>query len=357
MNIGILNWRDLRNSRSGGAELTLHEIGKRWASAGHRVVLVSSEIDGEAPSGSDEGLEICRIGALQRGSHHLLAPHRTRGMDVVLESINTLPYWMPLRRRVPPFVPVVHQMAKEVWSAHLPDLPAHLLARLEPNLYRPYRTVPCLAFSESTRTDLLRAGVCEVSVVRQGGGGRRTTQPKESEPTLVWAGRFVANKRPADAMRAFGRVRSRYPTARLWMIGDGELRKSLETEAGAGVELLGRLPYEEVLERMGRAHVLMVTSVKEGWGLVVTEANSMGTPAVGYDVAGLCDSIRHGRTGSLVQPNPVALGDEVVRILEDRERYSELCTHALKWSERFTWDALADDLLGRLERAALLTPG
>ncbi len=48
---------------------------------------------------------------------------------------------------------------------------------------------------------------------------------------------------------------------------------------------------------MSRAHIILVPAVREGLGLVVTEANALGTPAVGYDVPGLRDSIRHAKTG------------------------------------------------------------
>ena len=51
---------------------------------------------------------------------------------------------------------------------------------------------------------------------------------------------------------------------------------------------------------MSRAHVLLVPGVREGWGLVVTEANAMGTPAMAYDVPGLQDSVINGVTGKLV---------------------------------------------------------
>ena len=66
-----------------------------------------------------------------------------------------------------------------------------------------------------------------------------------------------------------------------------------------GAELLGRLSRRELYERMARAHCLLVPSVREGWGLVVVEANAVGTPAVGYDVRGIRDSIRPGETGVL----------------------------------------------------------
>ena len=54
--------------------------------------------------------------------------------------------------------------------------------------------------------------------------------------------------------------------------------------AGPGVTFLGHVSEEEKRERLGRAHALVATSVREGWGLVVTEAAASGTVAIGYDV-------------------------------------------------------------------------
>jgi len=56
----------------------------------------------------------------------------------------------------------------------------------------------------------------------------------------------------------------------------------------------------------------LVTSVREGWGLVVTEAASVGTPSYGYDVPGLRDSILVSG-GVSTACSPRALGAAVVR--------------------------------------------
>jgi glycosyltransferase involved in cell wall biosynthesis len=62
---------------------------------------------------------------------------------------------------------------------------------------------------------------------------------------------------------------------------------------------------------MSRAHALLVTSVREGWGLVVDEAAACGTPAIAYDVAGLRDSVP-AAGGVLVPPNPEALASQAL---------------------------------------------
>src|SRR6185437_13860444 len=59
---------------------------------------------------------------------------------------------------------------------------------------------------------------------------------------------------------------------------------------------------------------LVATSVREGWGLVVTEAAARGTVSIGYDVAGLRDSI--GASGGILTPaNPASLATGLVRLL------------------------------------------
>lgn len=58
---------------------------------------------------------------------------------------------------------------------------------------------------------------------------------------------------------------------------------------------------------MAAAHVHIATSVREGWGLVVTEAAAVGTPTVAYDVPGLRDSTR-AADGVVVPASPMALG-------------------------------------------------
>jgi glycosyltransferase involved in cell wall biosynthesis len=123
-------------------------------------------------------------------------------------------------------------------------------------------------------------------------------------------------KRPNHAIDAFRLVQRAVPGARLWIIGTGPDERRVRRRAGDGVEVLGAVSREERDERMARAHALVATSVREGWGLVVSEAAAVGTPAIGYRVPGLVDSI--GATGGvLVAPNVGALAAAMHRIALD----------------------------------------
>lgn len=352
MRLAILNWRDLAHPDSGGAEVFVNEVARVWIQDGHDVTLISSTTPLLPDHEEREGVNVQRVGTLKSGSHHVLAPRLVRtGYDGVLESINTFPYFLPWRlRKGPEYVSLVHQMAVDVWDAHLPRPLASLAKRVEPHLYWPYRARAIAAVSASTERDLRQAGVKDVSVIPQGGLGYQEALPgKEEFPTFLFVGRLSPNKRPDHALEAFRMIKHRIPQARLWIVGTGEMKERLLLGMPNDVEMFGRLERGQLIERMGRAHILLITSVREGWGLVVTEANAMGTPAIGYDVPGLTDSIVHGETGLVVEPEPKSLADASVALIEDQPRYRALASAALEWGSNCTWSKPARTLLQLLK--------
>ncbi len=90
--------------------------------------------------------------------------------------------------------------------------------------------------------------------------------------------------------------------------------------------------------------VLWRTSVREGWGPVVTEAARHGTPSIVYDGAGLQDAVIQGVTGKIVSPNLKSLALGTQNLWE--VRYEEFARNALRHSREFSWmrstEALAE---------------
>ena len=208
MRIGVLNWRDEAHHEAGGAELIVHELTERWLSWGHDVQLVTSLGRKLDRTDKARGVPLSRVGRVRNFTHHLNAPRQlmaSHESDVILESVNTIPYLLPLRSNLyPPTVCLVHQLAYDVWNAHLPRPLAHLAANIEPLFYRPYRSVPMVAYSQSTAGDLRQLGIKDVSVIPQGGDGAQKVGVKSSVPTLVFAARLASNKRPDHAIKALG---------------------------------------------------------------------------------------------------------------------------------------------------------
>jgi glycosyltransferase involved in cell wall biosynthesis len=101
---------------------------------------------------------------------------------------------------------------------------------------------------------------------------------------------------------------------------------------------------------MREAGLIIVTSIKEGWGLIVTEANSQGTPAIAYDTDGLRDSIKDKVTGLLVSDGDYKkLGEKLSALLEDQATYNHLRYQAWRWSQGFTFENSYKDFLNAID--------
>jgi glycosyltransferase involved in cell wall biosynthesis len=275
----------------------------------------------------------------------------------VIDEINAVGFLTPLwRRRLPPVVALVHQLATEVWDAELPRVLAGVGRWVEPRLLRLYADVPTITVSESTKRDLLQAGIRNVAVIPEGLDPPAIVDvPRSGVPSVLFVGRLTRNKRPDHAIEAFRRVRAELPDARLDIVGRGALAADLQADLPEGAVLHGFVPRDELYRLMARAHCMLVPSVREGFGLVVAEANSVGTPAVGYDVPGLRDSITHGCTGVLVPEGDVdAMARAALSILTDarqRERFSTAARSAVR---SLSWDTTADRFMEALEGCGAL---
>ncbi len=353
LSIVVMNWRDLRNPAAGGAEVYTHEVARRWAGLGHDVALLTSRYPGSPESEIIDGVTIRRQGTrytvYRRVKQAYLAAYQGRA-DVVLDAINTIPFFTPKYVDDSAHLfSLIFQLAREGWSYELP-LPVAVVGRylLEDRWLRLYTALPAITISDSTKRDLQNLGFEHIYVVPP---GRPVITPiptveKEEKPTLLFIGRLKKYKLPDEAIEAFRLVRSRVPDARLWIVGDGYMRQKLTRRAPPGVTFFGRVGEAEKAALTMRAHVLLFPSVREGWGLGVTEANALGVPAIGYDVPGLRDSIRHGVTGYLVPAHDVGrMAEEAIGMLQNRERRQQMERAALAWARTFDWDVTAKSML------------
>jgi glycosyltransferase involved in cell wall biosynthesis/O-antigen/teichoic acid export membrane protein len=322
LDILIYNWRDLAHPSAGGAEVFVHEVARRWVRGGHRVTQFTAAVEGSPARERVDGVDIVRAGGRVSVYRHGRRYWNREGaghFDLVFDCINTKPFGTPSFVGETPHVALAHQVAREVWAHETSRLVA-LVGRyaLEPHWLHRYRNETVLTVSESSRASLARYGITRTRVVPEGVEvpAFGPWPAKASVPTLVFCGRLVSSKRPWDAIAAFALLRRDVPDARLLVIGTGPLEAGLRRSAPPGVELLGRLDQVEKFRVMAAAHVLVATSVREGWGLIVSEAAAVGTTSVGYDVAGLRDSVAaaHGR---LCAPNPAALARALREVLPE----------------------------------------
>lgn len=314
----ILNWKDLEHTAAGGAEVFVHSVAEELAARGHEITLFAAGIPQAPDEETRQGVRVIRAGgrlSVYRAAREFWAKQPDGSFDVVIDSINTRPFLTPRWISGTPVVALIYQLAREVWRYETP-FPVSLLGRhvLEPWWLRAYRETPALTISPSSAASLREHhGWRDVTVVPVGLEAiTRPGVPKEALPTVVFLGRLVGMKRPEHAVYAVRGLQRSFPEARLWIIGSGPKERRLRRLASNGIELLGRVSGRERTDRLARAHVLVATSVREGWGLNVSEAAACGTPSIAYAVPGLVDSVR-AAGGALVKPRPDALASALTQ--------------------------------------------
>jgi glycosyltransferase involved in cell wall biosynthesis len=345
MRICVFNWRDPRHPRAGGAEVYTHEVARRWARE-HEVTWFTAAVPGAPSEEEVDGIRLVRrgsrLGVYAEARKFWRRPERGR-YDLVIDEVNTRPFGCIRWVEDAPVVALIHQVAREVWHFEMPA-PVALTGRylLEPRWLRWYADAPVLTVSESSRASLQDYGLRDVRLVPEGlSAPARPAVPREQSPTLVFVGRLARNKRPLDAIAVHAAVRSVLPDAQLWIIGDGPDRARCERAAAPGVTFFGRVDEQRKYELMARAHLLLATSVREGWCLVVDEAAAAGTPTVGYDVPGLRDSVP-AAGGVLVPPTPAAAATAVLHGLDGWRRRPAVA--GWRGGTR-SWDEVAREVL------------
>jgi glycosyltransferase involved in cell wall biosynthesis len=158
---------------------------------------------------------------------------------------------------------------------------------------------------------------------------RQTLGWTEEHVVVGYVGRFVPIKDVDTLIAGFARFASREPRGRLLLVGDGELRASLEAQVRS-LGLDGAVRFvgwrRDLAQVYGAMDVVGLTSRNEGTPVSLIEALAAGLPVVATAVGGVPDVIRQGETGLLIPPgNPAAFAaalDQIVSDADLRQRMS-----------------------------------
>ena len=360
----VLNERDPKHPKSGGAEIHVTEIFGRLARRGHRVVHLAAGFDGGAEREVVDDVEVHRLGGLARyypGSV-IEARRLTRAgeVDVVVECLNKVPWFSPAWS-AKPVLALCHHLFGEVAFQQVPWPIAAGVWTLERGIPPIYRRCPFIAISESSRDDLVKRGIDPGRVTVSHPGidhppfEADTSTPRAAK--VIFVGRLEVYKKVDVMLHAMKQLEARFPDAEIVVIGRGPATEDLQRLA-RDLGLAGRTRFtgfvsdEERDRLLAEARVCVFPSEKEGWGLTVIEANAAGTPVVATDADGLRDSVRDGETGWLVADGDVAgFADRIGALLEDDALATRMSAAALAWSKRFDWERATDDMAQAIEHA------
>ena len=359
MKLLAVNWRDLKNPEAGGAEVHLQEILTRMAGRGHQVTLFAAGYPGGPAEETCAGIRVIRRGNWYNANYVLpfaIRAHlKNNSYDLIIEDINKIPCFLPLFVKQKVLAVIPHLFGATVFRETNPLLASYvyLWEKFIPRVYRASRFV---AISPSTREDLIQRGIkAERIDVSLCGLDHQTFRRLEGvrrfdEPTLIHFGRIRKYKGIDTVIKAFAGIREAVPNARLIIAGDGPDRAELEAlttrmNLNRSIDFLGMVPIDKLIELLNKCHLFLNASAKEGWGLTVVEANACGMPVIASNRPGLKDSVKHEKTGYLVEyGRPAAFAARAVELLSDQAKWQAMSEAALDWARSLTWDRNADEM-------------
>jgi len=366
MNIFILNWKDIKHPHAGGAEVLTHEMAKRFVKEGHRVTLFVSHFDDAKEKEIIDGIKIIRSGKLDLRAFHNSVHFKAytyykknvQGKtDVVIDEVHGMPFFTKfyVKEKV---VALICEVADDIWFRMF-SFPWNILGWLLERIYLLlYRNVPILTISESTKKELEKTGIPRENITILPMGITRVkinAIKKEKQPTLIFVGRLNKMKGIEDAIIAVSEAQKTIKNLHIWIVGKGEKAfmeylNKLAKKYRVTATFWQYVSQQKKFELMARAHGIVVPSVREGFGLIVPEAGSVGTPAVVYDAHGLRDTVRDGVNGIKVEKSPEALAQGIEQLFIDKNKYKAMCATAKKYSLRYNWDNTAKTALTILKK-------
>lgn len=328
MRIVLFNWRDRRHPRAGGAEVYTHDLLSELSRQGHHCTFFASSSPGLPREESRDGYQVVRAGNELTCRIHALIwlAKRRNHVDLVIDEVNTLPFLsrllMPRRT-----ILLMHQLAREVWWKEAPLPLAALGYVLEPLMLQIYRGAPVITISASSMQSFARLGLArDCSIIECPLAPQKKSTTYGMAPHLGYVGRITPSKRVDHVIRAFAVVAQQVPDARLTLVGRGPAayidrlgRLAARLGVSNRIVFSGFVNQEQRDELLSSFSCLLIASVREGWGLVVSEAAAYGVPTVAYDVPGLRDSIHDGITGLLAPSGDWRKMAQLVLIMLDDE--------------------------------------
>jgi glycosyltransferase involved in cell wall biosynthesis len=196
-------------------------------------------------------------------------------------------------------------------------------------------------------TDRFGAAITEKEIVERS---------KSKELRILFLGNVMQRKGLLTLLKA---VHGQSSAVRLDVVGslisEPEYAKHIQSfiadnKLSSFVFLHNALDNEPLREKLRQAHVLIVPSSYEGFGIVYLEGMGFGLPAIGTTAGAAGEVIEHGKTGYLIEPNDsTALAKHISRLATDRELLTQLSLNArARYTQQPAWNETAGQIRGFL---------
>ncbi|MFN6947143.1 MAG: glycosyltransferase family 4 protein [Cytophagaceae bacterium] len=163
---------------------------------------------------------------------------------------------------------------------------------------------------------------------------------------LLFVGGLSQRKGIADLFAAVDAIGK---AVELTVVGKGNMDCAALKSALVKHKWIPSLPHSEILKLMRGHDVLVFPSLFEGFGLVITEAMSQGTPVITTERTAGPDLIRHGENGWLIEAgSTIALQNSIESLLARPEIIAEVGCAAMETADNRPWEVYGSELVRAL---------
>lgn len=363
----------------GGAEMRIHELGKRLLARGHEVHIFGIKWWEGEDTFKYEGMTlhgVCKARDLYINGRRsiseaiifaakLFPELRKENFDLI--DVSVFPYFSCFTAKAVSvlkknrLVLTWHEVWNDYWYEYLGragifgQLVEKAASRLSENN---------IAVSGWTKDRLEALGVPEerIRVIPNGidlkrisgiepDGGKVTSGPESKKYDIIFAGRLIKEKNVDLLIKAVALLKADFPEIRCCIVGDGPEKASLiqlakKTGIYGDIEFAGFQEYGALIGRIRASKVFVLPSSREGFGMVVIEAFACEVPVVTvrakYNAAqGL---VENGVDGLVVEPTDREIAKALQKMIGKNPDYRKISEAAFRKAENYDWEKIIKEI-------------
>lgn len=210
-----------------------------------------------------------------------------------------------------------------------------------------------ISISPKTERELQKARRVDDAVIIPPGINFQEIREIKGEPQkevdVIYAGRLINDKRVDLLINSLTHVKESLGKINCLIVGEGpeeenlrELTRQLGLEDS--VEFKGFLDeYHDLISCFKSSRIFVLPSQREGFGMVVVEANACGLPVVVIDnpLNAAVDLIENGKNGFVAHASPEDLADKIIKSLQQSNEMEEPCIESAR---QYDWDEIIQNL-------------
>jgi len=180
---------------------------------------------------------------------------------------------------------------------------------------------------------------------------------QDGKVNILFVGRTEPRKGAMYLMKAYAKIKPRYPDTRLIVVGRGpemgDLRRFVHSQKLADVFFAGRVEDADKASFYKTADIFVAPSTgQESFGIVLLEAMAAGCAVVASDIHGYKRVVQRNVSGLLVEPkDPDALADALERLIREPETRRALGAAGARRAPEYDWNHVTGELVRVYEQA------